>query len=317
MLQFILLQVIIFAAMKRLSASILVSLFCFIFNNLKAQDTLPKFNIRDINDTKVLVTWINPYEYNCIQLAVQRSFDSTQFFSTIYSAQSPELPQNGIVELRMPKGVKVFYRIFYVLEGGKYFFSKSIGLNSYTSTSASKVVIEPIKRNFQREVGNQNQVISLTPTIPSQNLQVPEVKVWLNIFKRNKDTLLYQVEQKNYRKFRDSIILKTKDTLFSIDPLNIVILPFVPKPQWKPSQFVFATESANRVIIHLPAPKLHRYKIIFYDSDGSELFQIKQPKDADLILDNSNFLHGGWFSFDLFEDEKLKEHNKFQLLIPF
>jgi len=312
--------------MKRLAESILVVLFCFVLNQLKAQDTLPKFNIRDINDKKVLVTWINPYEFNCIQLAVQRSFDSTQFFSTIYSAQSPELPQNGIVELRMPKGVKVFYRIFYVLEGGKYFFSKSIGLNSFTSPSPSRVVVEPLKRNVQREVGNQNieiaptpseQIVPSNPSVPSHKIPESEVKIWVNIFRRNKDTLLYQIEQKNYRKFHDSIILRTKDTLFTIDAFNIIVLPFVPKPQWKPSQFVFANESTNRVAIHLLSPKLHRYRIVFYDSDGSELFQIKQPKDADLILDNANFLHGGWFTFDLFEDEKLKEHSKFQILIPF
>ncbi len=295
--------------MKRLEASILVTLFCFGLDSLHAQDTLPKFNIRDINDKKILVTWINPYEYNCTQLAVQRSFDSLSFYTTIYSAQSPELPQNGVVEMRMPKGVKVFYRIFYVLEGGNYFFTKPIGVESDNTNNKLMTVGESPKRNFLREIGNSQIVIT-----PSINV---EGKVWVNIYKKSKDTLLYQIEQKNYRHFRDSIISRTKDTLNTIDAFNIIVSPFISKPTWRPSQYIFTTDNTNRVSMHLPSPKVRKYKIVFYDVDGSELFQIKQPKDADLILDNSNFLHGGWFTFDLFEDEKLKEHNKFQILIPF
>ncbi len=291
--------------MKRLAASILVTFLCFILNSIQAQDTLPKFNIRDINDKKILITWINPYEYNCTQLAVQRSFDSTNYFTTIYSAISPELPQNGVIDMRMPKGVDVYYRIFYVLEGGKYFFSKSMGVHSFSAIDVSPITITSPKKNSQREIGN---TINPTETIE---------KNWINVFRRSKDTLLFQVEQKNLRHFRDSIITKTKDTINTIDATTIIISPFVPKPVWKPSQFVFSTESTNKVTMHLTSPKLHKYRIVFYDTDGSELFQIKQPKDAELIIDNSNFIHGGWFTFDLFEDDKLKEHNKFQLLIPF
>ena len=296
--------------MKRLAASILITFLCFILNSIQAQDTLPRFNIRDINDKKILITWINPYEYNCTQLAVQRSFDSTNYFTTIYSAISPELPQNGVIDMRMPKGVDVYYRIFYVLEGGKYFFSKSMGVHTSSAINASPITSISPKRNSQREIGNviNPDVYNITETIE---------KVWINVFRRSKDTLLFQIDQKNLRHFRDSIITKTKDTINTIDATNIIINTFVPKPLWKPSQFVFATESTNKVTMRLPSPKLHKYRIVFYDEDGSELFQIKQPKDAELIIDNSNFIHGGWFSFDLFEDDKLKEHNKFQLLIPF
>jgi len=212
--------------------------------------------------------------------------------------------------VRMPKGVDVYYRIFYVLEGGKYFFSKSMGVHTSSAINASPITSISPKRNSQREIGNviNPDVYNIAETIE---------KVWINVFRRSKDTLLFQIDQKNLRHFRDSIITKTKDTINTIDATNIIINTFVPKPLWKPSQFVFATESTNKVTMRLPSPKLHKYRIVFYDEDSSELFQIKQPKDAELIIDNSNFIHGGWFSFDLFEDDKLKEHNKFQLLIPF
>ena len=301
--------------MKRLSSIVFFIALCAISNAIKAQDTLPKFNIRDINDKKLLITWISPFGDNCIQLAVQRSFDSTHFFSTFYSAQSPELPQNGVTDLRMPKGVKVFYRIFYVLQGGQYFFTKSIGLYSYqengTNINSTPFIDHP-KPNNAREVGNSNLEPSISKPFPPT-----EVKQYINIFKRTQDSLYRQIEYAEFKRFRDSIIFRTKDTLFTIDQYNIVIKPFVPKLSWRPSTYVFATEASNRVTIHLPLPKFHKYRIVFFEENGTELFEIKQPKDDNLILDNSNFMHGGWFSFDLYEDDKLKEHNKFQILTPF
>ena len=62
-----------------------------------------------------------------------------------------------------------------------------------------------------------------------------------------------------------------------------------------------------------PADKI----VTAFGANGTQLFEIKNPKEDDLILDNTVFVHGGWFSFDLYEDDKLKEHNKFQVLIPF
>ena len=34
---------------------------------------------------------------------------------------------------------------------------------------------------------------------------------------------------------------------------------------------------------------------------------------TDRVLDKTNFVHAGWFTYELYEDEKLKEKNKFQL----
>ena len=305
--------------MKRLVTILFCSGLLLLSNASKAQDTLPKFNIRDINDKKILITWISTFGDSCIQLAVQRSFDSTHFFSTIYSAQSPELPQNGYVDLRMPKGVKVFYRIFYVLAGGSYYFTKSRGLYTYKEATQSEPqikIIEPIKKDNPREIGKQEITDSNSFKKGIDAIKV-ETKTYINIFKRSKDTLFAQLEYKDYKHLRDSVLYRTKDTLYTIDQSNVIIKPFVPKPVWKASTFVFATEQTNRVTLHLPQSKIHKYRVVFFDSNGEQLFEIKQPKDDNLILDNSNFIRGGWYSFDLYQDEKLKEHNKFQLLIPF
>jgi hypothetical protein len=63
--------------------------------------------------------------------------------------------------------------------------------------------------------------------------------------------------------------------------------------------------------------KQHKYHVIFYDNEGKEFFQLKNIKDPILTLDNSNFIQAGWFTFDVYEDDKLKEHNKLEILLPF
>ncbi len=298
--------------MKRLVLVATITAAFFVSFTAKAQDTLPKFNIRDINNQKILITWINPFKDNCVQLSVQRSYDSTHFFSTIYSAQSPELPQNGVTDSRMPKGVKVFYRIFYVLLGGDYYFTNSVGLYSFNQFN-EVFVPAPIKKNDLRETGDKDN----EEKILEKNIPIAELKQKITIYRRSTDTIYQQIEYTSFPKFRDSVIRRTKDTLFTIDNYNIILKPFVPKPVWKPSTFVFSSEETNRVTLHLPQAKLHKYKVAFFDPTGDELFQIKQPKDDVLILDNTNFMKGGWYYFDLYVDDKLKEHSKFYLAIPF
>jgi hypothetical protein len=97
-----------------------------------AQDTLPNFSLAILKGSKAQISWTNPFS-NCIQLSVQKSYDSLRFFQTIFSTQSPELPQNGYVDNNFIPQVKIFYRIFYVLEDGKYFFTQSKAQSSEKS----------------------------------------------------------------------------------------------------------------------------------------------------------------------------------------
>jgi hypothetical protein len=131
-----------------------------------------------------------------------------------------------------------------------------------------------------------------------------------SIYKRNTDTLFNVLDEVKYRKFKDSIALKTKDTLYAMENDMIIWKPFVPKPLWKSSLNVFTTDKGY-VLIELPNYKAHQYKIVFYDDKQQEVFRIKQLKQAKLMLEKSNFLHAGWFYFELFEDDKFKEKNKF------
>ena len=120
------------------------------------------------------------------------------------------------------------------------------------------------------------------------------------------------MNKKNYRKFKDSVATKTRDTLYASDDQHVSIRPFVPRYVWKPSDYIF-TNNKGYVTILLPLVKQHKYAVIFYEEDGSELFRIKNLKEQELILDKTDFVHAGWFYFELFEDDKLKEKNKFFL----
>ncbi len=254
-----------------------------------AQDTLPNFSVKEIGKDKVLISWSNPFP-NCIQLAVQRSFDSTKFFKTVYSAISPDLPQNGFADGKMPAGIKVYYRIFYVLEGGAYFFSNSKPIGSTIVSKTVGVIDKPLTE------------IQLTK----------DPKKLIKIYNRDKPTDILEMDYNRYKKFRDSIITKTKDSIYVISAEVIMLKPFITKLTWRASNYIF-TNAKGSVSIHLPLIKQHKYKIIFLDDDGSELFVIKQVKEADLTLDYGNFLHAGWYNFELYEDDRLKEKSRFQL----
>lgn len=269
--------------MKLFTPLFLFGLWCSTAVN--AQDTLPNFSARDIGREKILISWTNPFP-NCIQLAVQRSYDSTKFFKTIYSAVSPELPQNGFTDTKMPAGVKVYYRIFYVLEGGTYFFSVSKPIGTSNKQGAVKEAVkDAIKKDNKR---------------------------YIKIYNRDKPADVIELEIGQYKKYKDSITAKTKDTIFNVSEDAVMLKPYIQKPTWKPSIYIF-TNNKGTVDMHFPLVKQHKYKVIFFEEDGTELYTVKQVKEADLTIDYGNFPHAGWYHFEIYEDDKLKEKNKFQL----
>ncbi len=87
-------------------------------------------------------------------------------------------------------------------------------------------------------------------------------------------------------------------------------LPPPPKPVWVPSVYVFTGDDGNAVI-KIPDAAGKKYSIKFMKEDGGFLFLIPQVKESYLTLDKVNFLKSGWYFFELLEDGKLKEKNKF------
>jgi hypothetical protein len=83
-----------------------------------------------------------------------------------------------------------------------------------------------------------------------------------------------------------------------------------------PSFYVY-TEKRGYVQLNLPNADQRKYSLKFFEEDGSFLFELKAIKDRSLTLDKSNFLHAGWFTFELYDDEKVVEKHKFYIAKDF
>jgi hypothetical protein len=92
-----------------------------------------------------------------------------------------------------------------------------------------------------------------------------------------------------------------------------LIKPFVPKEVYKVSNYIFTAKDGN-INISLPDATTKKYSVKFLELDSSPVFDLKEIRAAFLIVDKTNFVHSGWFRFELFEDGKLKEKNR--LFIP-
>ncbi|MCZ2222575.1 MAG: hypothetical protein LC122_02980 [Chitinophagales bacterium] len=275
---------------KRIWICCLVFVLVLSIYHLNAQDTLPNFTVRELAKGKVQVSWVNPYN-KVVQMIVQRSFDSTKYFRSIFSSISPWLPQNGFVDNNVPIGYKVYYRVHYVFEGGEYFFTSSKSPQNYT----------PIKITRITDVDDETN---------DNNNKDKEAKREIKVYRNNRDTLINVIQYKEFKRYRDSIIKYTKDTIQNTEyDDEVIIKTFIPKPVWKASSYIF-TNDKGFIRIMLPLAKQNRYKIIFYNERNEQVFTIKHVKEADLILDKSNFKSAGWYFFELYENDKLKERNK-------
>ena len=218
---------------------LLLTLLLFSSATLFAQDTLPRFNVKNVGKNRAIIGWVNTYGL-VKQISIQRSHDSLKNYTTIMSVTDPNARQNGYADTKAPND-HMFYRLFVVLDKGQYYFTEA-------------------RRPFTDTV-----VFSQIVTISNP-----------------------------------------KDTVSTIKPNN------QKKPDFVPSFYVY-TNKDGFVFINLPDADRRKYHIKFFDNDDSFLFEIKSIREAALTLDKTNFLHAGWFKFELYNDDKLVEKNKFYL----
>ena len=79
---------------------------------------------------------------------------------------------------------------------------------------------------------------------------------------------------------------------------------------FSPSGLIFTNIEGN-LIIALPDANKKKFTLRVFMEDGTPIFHMKNIKEPQLLIDRSNFLHSGWFKYDLYENEKLREQNKF------
>ncbi len=90
-----------------------------------------------------------------------------------------------------------------------------------------------------------------------------------------------------------------------------IVKPVKP-PAFVPSKFVF-TGKDNNVIISLPNAATQKYSIKFFDEGDKPLFELHGLKEPYLILDKVNFIHAGWFKYNLYDYDILLENFKFYI----
>src|SRR4051812_18653128 len=244
------------------------------FGKATSQNPLPDFSAEDLGNNKIRISWTNPFGEGCLQLTVQSSFDSTRWFKTIFSTESPQLPQNGFV-YTLPFRGKFYYRISYILTGNAFYFSHSKTPVGAGLTQGSEELLE---RN------EATRIISI----------------------RKYDSIVAKIPFSNYRFFKDSMVQNTKDTLFIVSQDEIIIKPYNPFNFYKPSMYV-VNNPDGFIEVKLPDAGTKNYKLIFFDANGKKLFAINHITDTDIVIDKVNFQHAGWFNFELYEDDKLKE----------
>lgn len=79
-----------------------------------------------------------------------------------------------------------------------------------------------------------------------------------------------------------------------------------------PSKYVF-TGKQNDLYISLPAAAIKKYKLKFFDMNYKLLFEVTKLTNPALVIEKVNFVHAGWFYFELYENGKLLEKNKFNI----
>jgi hypothetical protein len=149
-------------------------------------------------------------------------------------------------------------------------------------------------------------------------IKTPTIEVEKVLFVKRRDSVIMQLAGNQVRRFSDSLVKQTRDTLYFVNADTLQIKPYVevykePKEIYKISPFVFAGRDGN-ISIALPDCKTKKYFVAFFETDSTLVMEVKDIRDPVLIIDKTNFGHAGWFRFELYEDGKLKEKNK--LLIP-
>jgi hypothetical protein len=316
--------------MRFLFAPLLLSLFYL--PGAKAQETLPGFTASLKLNGKVVISWRNAYP-SINQISIQRSTDSLHNFTTLTTVPDPHIPENGFVDGRA-QGIHMFYRIFILFGNSKYMFSKS-----------KRAIPEPVEqqKHLQKQQVAKAEVIEekdlIIPKIDNsrifylleqkRNLKKPEVlnpskiktptiEVEKTLFVKRGDSVIMELHGNKVRKFSDSLLKQTKDTLLFVTADTLMIKPYIEpyrevKEIYKVSLYVYTAKDGN-VNISLADWNRKKYSVKFFEDDHTPLLEVKNIKDPLLIIDKTNFLHSGWFRFELFEDGRLKEKNK--LFIP-
>ncbi|MEP7254170.1 MAG: hypothetical protein ABI666_00270 [Ferruginibacter sp.] len=258
---------------------------------LFAQEILPGITVKNYNG-KIIVSWKNQYPLEVKTINIQRSFDSSKNYTTIGSVLNPQNIENGFVDETPPYN-KMYYRLFISFDAGAYIFSDPV---------------RPVKEALP-PLPMITQDVTVVPLKKEEVSKKPYTKITVmpmeeperTTVSRNDNKIMDPVE-KNNTKEKKTVQSKVEKTLPVVIPDENAIT--------YPSRRIYAARD-NNVIINLPHFESKKYIVKFFDEDDRPLFELNKIKEEYLIVEKMNFLHAGWFHFEIFENGKMIEKNKF------
>lgn len=268
--------------LSRLPFLVLALLVIHLNASAQLRDSLPLFKVTNFGPQRTLINWVNGYP-TVKQISIQRSNDSLRNFTTILTVPDPLNRENGYLDTKAPKD-NMFYRLFIVIDGANFIFSKSQRPFFDTTRPAAPAISQtetPKLLNPASEKAPDSVIVMVLDTLTDQ--YVP-------------------------RKIKNDKALVLAD---SINKLQAPGLKSNNKPNvFVPSMRLF-TNAEGYLRISLEDFDKKKYSVKFYEDNDNFLFEIKEVKRPYLVLDKTNFFHAGWFKFELFENGKLLEKHRF------
>lgn len=263
----------------------LPALFCGIHLFTQAQeDSLPDFSVANKGNNRVVISWNNKFK-QLKQISIQRSADSNSNFKTIITVPDPNNRQNGFMDTKATTD-KMFYRLYILVEGSNFIFTKS-------KRPVSDSILAALKADTASKAISDSAYVKLVKRIITENIP---------------DSVLSPSELYLLRKYKDSKADLLPDSVKRKMDARMDIKTKPPLPLYH-----ILTDQDGTVKIQLKDFDKKKYTIRFYEDDETFLFELKEIKDAMLMLDKSNFIHAGWFRSELFENGKLVEKNRFYI----
>lgn len=242
------------------------------------QEILPSITINSLN-RNVVVSWLNEYKKPVQNILIQRSFDSTKSFSTIGSVLTPQNLENGYPD-RLPPYDRMYYRVMLNFEGGEY-------------------VIGPSKRAYPS--------LPLLPAFDLTKITGPPTNKEME---SDEEPLTLNKDRSNVSSKRKRDSLKIKElqerklaSVLNTEPIQIVETAY-------PSSRVY-TNKQNIVVIAIQQAYTKKIGLKVFDENQKLILELKRVPDDFLLLEKSNFFHAGWFNFEIYEEGKLFEKNRF------
>ncbi|MEO7307261.1 MAG: hypothetical protein ABIR78_01820 [Ferruginibacter sp.] len=261
---------------------ILISGIIFSSGNLFAQDTLPAFTVKN-SKGKISVSWQNNYSKEVKGITIQSSFDSLKKYSSLKTVPNPADAVNGFFDTDVPYE-KMFYRLFIVFDSGVYFF-----------TPSKRPEIDP-KFDLQKSLTKIREANKAIATASNKTdkivIPVPRKEETANS-KSPKPAKPEGQPISQTEEVKPEIIIKK-------EPVSTV------------SRYIY-TAKDNNIVINLPDFSTNKYLVKFYDEENRSLFELNKITEGFLIIEKVNFLHAGWFFFEIYKNEALLEKNKFYI----